>query len=122
LYVVCDNIRINKDCTGYVPIKQTKCFYDISGESNIKTTRSGHVDPVLKLNMRCDVMITEIIDLYNGLANCTRAKLTRIIIKQQSDIFSINIRHNTVVKGMHQYQVHLFNTYQQERTSTKILI
>jgi hypothetical protein len=44
----------------------------------------GHVDPVLKLNIGCDVMITENIVLYNGLANVTRAKLTRIIIKKNT--------------------------------------
>ena len=76
-----NNIRINKDGTGYVQIKQTKYFYDISRELNIKTTRLGHVDPVLKLNIGCDVMITENIVVYNGLANVTRANLTRIIDK-----------------------------------------
>jgi hypothetical protein len=80
-------------------MKQTKYFYENCGESNIKTTRSGRVDPVLKLYLGCNVMITENIDVYNGLANGTRAKVTSIIIKQQSDVFNINIGNNVIVKG-----------------------
>ena len=108
-FIFCDNIRINKDGSGYVPIKQTKYFYENCGESNIKTTRSGRVDPVLKLYMGCDVMITENVDVYNGLANGTRAKLTSVIIKQQSNVFNINIGNNTIVKGIYASNIKSIN-------------
>jgi hypothetical protein len=103
--IFCDKIKINKDSTGYIPLKQTKYFYENCGESNIKTARSGRVDPVLKLYLGCEVMITENIDVYNG----TRAKVLNIIINQESDVFNINIGHNIVVRGIYASNVKCIN-------------
>lgn len=107
--IFCDNIKINKESIGYVPMKQTKYFYENCGESNIKTTRTGRLDPVLKLYVGCEVMLTENIDVQAGLANGTRAKVTSIIINQQTDLFNINIGHNVTVKGIYASNVKYIN-------------
>ena len=80
--IFCGNIKIKKNVKDeFVELTQPTKFYKKCTESNPKSDRSGRMDPVLKFHIGCEVMTTENIDVPNGLANETRAKIDKILLK-----------------------------------------
>jgi hypothetical protein len=102
IIIFADNIHIKKD-TSFIQLSQHRrqFFYENCGESNIKSGRNGRLDPVLKLYNNCEVMLTENIDVLNGLANGTRATIQTVALKQSHNCFYVDVGNNVVVKGIY---------------------
>ena len=106
IMIFCDNIKIKKKMKDeFVELTQPSRFYKQCTESDLKSDRSGKMDPVLKLYVGCEVMITENIDVPNGLANGTRATIDKILLKQGSQYMSVSIGNNLFVKGIYASQI-----------------
>ena len=104
--IFCDNIKIKKNVKDeFVELTQPNKFYRQCTESNLKSNRSGRMDPVLKLYIGCEVMITENIDVPNGLANGTRAKIDKMLLKEGSEYISVKIGEDLFVKGIFASQI-----------------
>jgi PIF1-like helicase len=106
IMIFCDNIKIKKNVKDeFVELTQPARFYKQCTESSLKSDRSGKMDPVLKLYIGCEVMITENIDVPNGLANGTRAKINKILLKQGFQYMTVSIGDNLFVKGIYASQI-----------------
>ena len=101
IMIFADKIRIQKD-SSFIQLSQHRrqFFYENCGESNIKNGRSGRIDPVLKIYKNCEVMLTENIDVFNGLANGTRATVQTVSLHTGHNFFQVNVG-NLLVKGIY---------------------
>ena len=63
------------------------------------------MDPVLKLYIGYEIMITENIDVPNGLANGTRAIVDKILLKEGSQYISVSVGSNIFVNGIYASQI-----------------
>ena len=104
IIIFCDNIKIKK-INEYMILEKPDKFYKCCSESHLKSERSGRMDPVLKIYIGCEVMLTENIDVPNGLANGTRAIVDKIILKENSQYITVSIGGNIFVRGVYASQV-----------------
>jgi hypothetical protein len=99
IIIFADKIKIKKYDT-FIPFLRRKLFFENCGESDVDTSRQGRFDPVLKLFEGCEVMLTENIDVINGLANGTQALVRKIILNQGSSYTTVKILNNYTVKAV----------------------
>lgn len=100
ILIFCDKMKIKKYET-FIPFTHKKYFHENCGESDAYTGRHGRFDPVLKLYDGCEVMLTENIDVINGLANGTQALVKKVWLNPGAQFFNITLQNNIVVKAVY---------------------
>ena len=105
ILIFCDNIIIKKEDQD-IPLSQTRYFYENCGESDINAQRQGRMDPVLKLYIGCEVMLTENISVQNGLANGTQATIEQVFLNTGSQFHNITLQNNIVVNAVYASEIH----------------
>lgn len=93
-----DQITVHKGDKEKIPFRNRPFFWETCGESQAKVTgkTSERVDPVLKLWYNCEVMLTKNDDVKASIANGTRAKVVKVVLKQGESTFPVKISGATV--------------------------
>jgi PIF1-like helicase len=89
IMIFSDELEIQNGSRTYIPLMNCKPFWQNCGEDNIETSRSGRMDPVLKLYRGCRVMLTSNTNVKAGQANGTQATVINIVLKP--DVLPQNI-------------------------------
>jgi hypothetical protein len=58
--------------------EQRKVFFEKCSEAEVTSSRSKHLDPILCLGPRWNMMINDNIDVHNGIANGTTAEFVSL--------------------------------------------
>jgi hypothetical protein len=104
ILIFCDNIIIKKDKQD-LPLSQSRYFYENCGESDINAERQGRMDPVLKLYIGCDVMLTENINVPSGQANGTQATVDQVFLNAGSQFHYITLQNNIIVQAVYASEI-----------------
>jgi hypothetical protein len=79
IMILCDKQSVKNGSNVYKEFKSPKKLWEECGENDIKPGKmASRMDPVLRLYIGCRVMLPHNIDVRNGLANGTQAKVVRI--------------------------------------------
>jgi PIF1-like helicase len=100
IMIFSDDLNVKKD-KNYIPVLKKKYFYENFGEGDIYPERSGRIDPVLKIYIGCDVILTENIDVVNGLANGTRATVESVFLNAGSNYKTIKLECGKIVRAVY---------------------
>ena len=83
IMIFSDELKVKNSSKIYIPFHNSHTFWENCGEDDAKTgnSRSGCMDPVLKLYHNCRVMVAFNKDVKNGQANGTQAIVQKVILK-----------------------------------------
>jgi hypothetical protein len=103
ILIFCDNMMVrkpkNKDI--YSKITRKRSFYENASESDIDGDSRNRIDPILKVYLGCELMLTENIDVAKGLANGTRAIVVNIMLKANETYQRVIIGNNISIKAVY---------------------
>jgi hypothetical protein len=97
IMIFCDKIEYKKNET-FIPLNSKQFFYENCGESDINTNRQGRIDPVHKIYIGCNIMLTENIDVISGIPNGTQATIEKVILKEGHDYTNVLIDNNISIR------------------------
>ena len=84
IVIYSDDIRAQNGSKSYEPFKNYKTCCEHCGEDDIKVERSkGCMDPVLKLYIKCRIMLPCNNNVANGEANGTQATVEKVGTKSR---------------------------------------
>lgn len=97
LMVFASGIKFKKTDGQFVSIRNKAKFFSECGENDIKfpSKATQRMDPVLRLFVGCEVMLTSNTDVASGMANGTTAIVDRVILKDNEIPF-----HTTIEGGV----------------------
>jgi hypothetical protein len=71
--------------------EQRKVFFEKCSEAEVTSSRSKHLDPILCLGPRWNMMINDNIDVHNGIANGTTAEFVKAYLKPGAKLVPIQM-------------------------------
>ena len=81
----------NLSTKGMSKLNNNHLVWDNVTESEVKTSSSQQMDPVLKLYRQIQVLITKNIDIPNGIANRKQALLTSVHLKTNQNFSNVHV-------------------------------
>jgi PIF1-like helicase len=106
IIIFSDNITIKTFNKVYRKFSKPSLFWEKCGENDIILPRgAGRMDPVLKLYIGCRIMLPTNINVADGMANGTQARVMRIVLKPGVHISSTNIAGGIPISAVFASQV-----------------
>ena len=106
IVIYSDDILAQNGSKSYEPFKNYKTFWEHCGEDDIKVERSkGRMDPVLRLYIKCRIMLPCNNNVANGEANGTQATVEKVILKAGTQIQQVMLKNGVTVAAVKASQV-----------------
>ena len=104
ILVLCDQIQVETSDKTYRTFGNWKTIWENCGEDDMKM-KCGRMDPVLRLYAGCRVMLTENMNVKDGLANGTQALVESIVLNNDETSKTISIADGVSVQAVLASQV-----------------
>eukprot|EP00978_Attheya_sp_CCMP212_P038127 scaffold185796_cov63-Attheya_sp.AAC.1 len=107
IVIYSDDIRAQNGSKSYEPFKNYKTFWEHCREDDIlKVERSeGRMDPVLRLYIKCCIMLPCNNKIANGEANGTQATVEKVVLKAGTQIQQVMLKNGVNVAAVKASQV-----------------
>jgi hypothetical protein len=117
IMIFSDDLQVQNSSDQYIPFINSTSFWEKCAEDDIKMPRgSGRMDPVLKLYLRCRLMLPCNTSVKDGLANGTQATLEKVVLKPGQQSRCILLGGQVPVLAVHASQVsHIVLRHSNER-------